>query len=614
MTALPVPHEPTTTDVWGASLNNWLLVGHQPDGKLKTGYVNVLDYGAVPNNSTGPAKTSNGVAFASAAATGKTVYVPSGDWYGTWNLDPAIQPMFVGSFSGDTRIMIDSGQYFVDGNRLWGTPLFQNLTFEASAGGGSYPGAIRNRYTGGNVTRLHRVIDCTFLNFTGAAISHNSSDMPFWKILRNVFFAANDTTSIAIALSGLTDQCVIADNSFQRYKVGVKLARGGNNAKIENNDFVQYDAPVGGNLRTAVWLVPHTSTTNAGQGFHGSRNKHGSENLGAADRRFLLADEGSGTYFGDKLPATAADSTGYIVGMSITDSPFNGSGGVNIPMVYSTTPNVWGSRIAGNRITGDRPSYVIEVRTPTANPEPELASNLIGPILADDNNFTPFPVSNQVGVGSIYDPQGLLLPSQRPVIERGGARSSGYVKLLQQRINNFTLATATKSAITDSIGDTDAAEVTFPGEIYMYVPTGALVTDKPLWVEFEILQGTSSPLTSLYAQVGLDTAPNGNHMRRVIIPDASWRVHRLQIRSASTSNSTLLKFKPGPGSSGTKVRIGRVRMYHAYEPVLTDLELPDVTTTTTAPSAGGQAIPTAARFMRVYVNGAPYLLPLLNPS
>ena len=93
--------------------------------------------------------------------------------------------------------------------------------------------------------------------------------------------------------------------------------------------------------------------------------------------------------------------------------------------------------------------------------------------------------------------------------------------------HSFTLGGgATKSSITDAVGLADAAEVTFPGEIYTYVPTSALSSDKPIWVEFDLLQGSSSALTAITVQVGLDSASNGEHLRRTYTLDASWRTRR----------------------------------------------------------------------------------------
>lgn len=553
--------------------------GHFQDGiidldeRLSGLMVNVMDYGAVADGDAG-SPTDNTTAFTNAAATGKVVYVPEGSYYGAWNLDPT-NPMFVGPHNGTTKIVIATGNYFIDGNRQWDQLLLQNIDFVNGAG------AVRNRYTSSNVTWLHWVTNCRFRNYTVCALSHNSSDFPFWKIHRCSFRAINDTAAMGIALTGLTDLVSIVDCEFQRNKIHIKLGNGGNNAKIQNNDFVQYTAAVGGNLRAAVWVVPRTSSTNAGPGLNISNNKFGNENLGADDKRILYADEAAGTYFGDKLPTVAADSTGFIIGHTVTDNLYNGG---TIPIVYSTTPNIRGSSFDG-KMAGGSPTYIIQVRTPTADPHVDNSSNHIGPFFDNDNNFTPFPVSNQQYWGTVEDPQGVLQRPGRPMKHLGGGRVTGIVNLVTNRINSFTLeGAATKSSITDAVGGTDAAEVTFPSGIYNSFTPSA--TDMPIWIEFDLKQGATSPATEIYMQVGLSGAANGNHFRRRYIPDASWRTYREQIVSASTA-SQLIKFKLTSEATGTKVQIGRVRVYHAYEPALSSLEMGSAVTTTTAPAAGG---------------------------
>ena len=176
-------------------------------------------------------------------------------------------------------------------------------------------------------------------------------------------------------------------------------------------------------------------------------------------------------------------------------------------------------------------------------------------------------------------------------------------------MNAFTLTTATRSSITDSIGGTDAAEITFPGFLHSYVPTSSVVVGMPVWIEFELREGTTDPLSSITVLFGLDSAGVGsasNYFRRNIVPPTNWRTYRYLAWSPVSSNSILLKFDDTSGSTGTKVRIGRVRMYHAQEPVLTDLELRNAVTTTTAPSAGGAgALPaTPLGYVEINVNGA----------
>lgn len=565
-----MPYTPTTW-VNGATVTPALLNNIETGVVTVAGqFVNVKDptYGA-----TGNGVTDDTAAFVAAAATGKAVFVPPGTYVGSFNLNPAGSPQFFGISNDDTTITPSAGNYFIDGNQSWSTLLISGITFSGGAG------AIRNRYTGSNVTYLHQVLDCRFLNYTSAAISHNASDMPLWKIHRCTFNAANNTTSIGIALPGLSDLNTIENCEFQKNRVHIKLASSGNNAKIQNCDFVQYGAMTASNPRTFVWVVPQTSATNAGNGLVITGSKFGNENLDAADLRILYADQGSGTYFGDKLPDTTVDSAGFIVQHTLRDVFVNGSGSFNNPLIYAcmSPDKLRGCSIVDIKLAGGTPDYLLKFRTITTTPSPEGPSNLIADVMRADNNFVPFEASNQIGAALVEsDPQGVLRSPTQALQILGGGRSTGYTRLLQQRINGFTLTTATRAAIADSIGGTDAAEITFPGTAFSYVPASSVSTDRPVWIEFELQQGSSSALSALTVLFALDTASSGgasNYMRRTFVPDASWRVYRIKTYAPVSSNSILLKFLPASGSTGTKVKIGRVRMYHAYEPQSADLDL-----------------------------------------
>ena len=101
---------------------------------------------------------------------------------------------------------------------------------------------MRNRFKKSNVTDYHTVSDCAFIDYSGASISTNSVDDPYWKIERNIFMGSNYRASMGVALSGLTDGTTIADNAFLANRVHVKLGRGGNNTYIHNCDFLRFGA------------------------------------------------------------------------------------------------------------------------------------------------------------------------------------------------------------------------------------------------------------------------------------------------------------------------------------------------------------------------------------
>lgn len=503
-----------------------------------------------------------------------------------------------------TKVTIPAGVYLIDSNRLWAQIEVSGIEFEGGAG------TLRNRYTSSNVTNFFKVTGCKFRLYTGAAISHNSPDMPYWKIEDSIFWGANSSTSIGIALNGLTDGNSIRNNKFLLNKVHVKLGYGGNNAYLENNDFIQFASGTG---RAAVWVVPRTTNSNAGAGFVLERCKFGNEFMDSTDYRVLYADEGSGTYFGDKLPNLGADSTGFIVGHTIKDILVNGGGSSNQAIVYSTTPNVRACSYGPVIINGTNPRYMVEFRTPPTTSVPEVQTSTIGPIIGEGTDSS-LNLSNAVGYFSVIDPtQKFGASVGAPLTHMGGARGTAFTKLLNPRINSFTgsSGSVTKTQVTDAVGGTDAAEFvlgTGTGSTYGYVISGSVRAGVPIWIEFDVKQGSTDPVDSLNVLFGLDTANPGapsNFYRRRIRPGTGFVTYRCLTYSQVASNSLLLKFQRASGGTGTTVVIGRVRMYHAYEPMPTDLVLPDITTSTTAPSAGaGAALPaTPAGYATIYING-----------
>ena len=99
-----------------------------------------------------------------------------------------------------TVISVESSSgYVIDSSQLWSRTDVVGIRF---IGG---KGAIRNRYTGGNVAGMHTVRDCQFIDYTECAVSHNASDMPYWRITGGELRAKTDTGTIGVDLSGMPD-------------------------------------------------------------------------------------------------------------------------------------------------------------------------------------------------------------------------------------------------------------------------------------------------------------------------------------------------------------------------------------------------------------------------
>lgn len=569
--------------------------------------LNVKDYGAFGDGVTDDTAAINAAVAAQSAGirAGAPVYFPPGVYIYTGPGFDIATPWFVGAGWSSTYIDITGTDYFIDSNQLWSSLWVSGILFYGGTG------AIRNRYTASNVTGTMVVRDNNFNAYTGAAVTDNTVDGPYWKIHGNIFNAADaSTTSIGVALTGLTDATSILDNSFLRNQIHVKIGHGGNNAYVRNNDFIQFSNT--GTARTSVWMVPTATSTNSGAGFVCNSNKFGNESYESTDYKILFADEGTGATFGERLPTVAADSTGYLTGLTFSENhyQFSGAGG---PLIYSTTPNIGGLKVDG--FTAGGMTEVIKFRTPPAGLAQDLPTNLIGPIRVGDENSAPPPVSLLTGgVGRVLDPTEVFEADHNTAhAVPGGAAGTGFAKLTTATVPTWSLANATASAVTDAVGGTDAVRVTGGaggGEIYNLLASAKLRYGAPMWVELDLRRVSGSAVTSITAAI--KTYDNITwSMRRVMnMPAlaAGWQRYRFLAYPRSTANTMIADIF---ASTGGAFDLGRVRIYHAREPMPVDLVLPDTVTTTTAPIAGGAgALPaTPAGYMTVYINGTPRKLP-----
>jgi hypothetical protein len=499
-------------------------------------------------------------AFIAAVATGKTVYVPSGTYaYNADGIDYS-SPAIVGAGRNSVTINIAAGKHLIDSNQIWFRLQLEGVR---TVGG---QGVVRNRFTGTNVQGRFSVIDNEFNSYTGACISHNAADMPYWEIAGNLFAAANFSTSVGVALPGLTDGNTIRNNAFLKNRIHIKTARGGNNSYIENNDLIRF-GPTTGDPRVDLWVVPNVSLTNSGAGMVVRANKFGNENLSAGDYRVLFSDESAtGTYFGDKMPDVSIDSTGYVTGVTFDNNLINGAGTAPAPVIYSTTPNILGLRAWG--VLGSTPpTYLLQYKVAPAADRIN-GGNILGPFVSNNHDWgveqmSPI-VSNDPSVYFI-DPAGMfeggMVQSQAYL---GGSSQTGYVNLLSTVIRNFILAAgATKTDVADALGGSDAAEITYTGSGSLcYAGLVTPTTGKPVWIELDLAQGTASPSVSAIVQTQYTS--NGTvHFKRAVRLNAGWqRVRFLWVPREASAAINLMVLAPAAGS----IKIGQVRAYHASEP------------------------------------------------
>jgi hypothetical protein len=382
---LNVVGTPTNTTFLKVAANGTLSVATPASSSLpgttSSGWANVVvDFGADPTGGS-----DSGPAFRNAAASGRPMWIPAGtfQYNGAGMSGNTLHIEAAGN--NQTQIILGSGVYFVDSNLPFYSFWMSGIRMEGGAG------AVRQTYSGTNVNDMKVIQDCWFHNYTNACIQNNSTDPgnngdnPYWKISRNIFWGANFNTTMGVALKGLVDSCVIQDNEFLLNRVHCKIDRG-NNCYIRGNDFLRFGGS-SGFPRTDIWVVGINpgivQAANGGSGMVITENKFGNEFLEGADYRILYADEGSGTWWGDRYPIVNANSTNMVRGHMIHNNLLVGNGSGSHALVYSTMPNLQGMMIGPNMLSGISTTQVLRLRTATGFSH---TSHVIGPLLSPSIN------------------------------------------------------------------------------------------------------------------------------------------------------------------------------------------------------------------------------------
>ena len=296
---------------------------------------------------TGDGVSDDTAAIDAAFAIGGQVYFPPGSYVYNGLGYGGAHPVVIGSGSAFSTIILGTGCSLLKNTSAYASLTLRDLTISGGFG------AIRHTYTGINVQSLMRVEWCAFTGYTGTAISSLTSDMPYWHIAHNKFFAADDDTTMGIALAGATDGCIIVHNAFLRDRVHVKFL-GGGDLHLDQNDFIQWN-PSASNQRASVWFVPGGTPNET---MFASGNKFGNENLLSTDYKVLYADEdaATGSDHATRFPDTTNASSGVIARHRwVENNTIGNSAGSVIPFVYSMTPFVYSSVYAGARSTGRAP-------------------------------------------------------------------------------------------------------------------------------------------------------------------------------------------------------------------------------------------------------------------
>lgn len=324
--------------------------------------VNVRDFGAVGDGITDDTLAIN----AAFSASNSVMFNPGTYIYDGAGID--MNGKYIYGI-GKPVIQLGTGKSFLTGSGFVDYCYMEGMVFQNGYG------AIRHLYTGISVARGVKIINCDFFNYTNAAISINASDWPYWRLDGCTFHAANDITSIGVALAGDNAGSVIRRCSFENNAIHIKHSGNGWNLYIENNDFIRYEA-YSGTPRIDIWCEPLT-VDNSDALFLRS-NKFGNENLASSgeDYRILFADEGSGTENSNRFPSYTT-STGRIANVTCTGNT-QGGRDPNTPCFVTTyTQNIWQLLIDTHTLNGTPPDYIVKIEAPITTSNYLAAGNTI---------------------------------------------------------------------------------------------------------------------------------------------------------------------------------------------------------------------------------------------
>lgn len=444
-------------------------------------------------------------------------------------------------------------------------------------------GAVRLTALGVSVHSVLGVENNDFQDYTGAAVSSLSVDQPNWLIRGNVFQAANDVTTLGVSLNADNAGSVIADNIFLNNAVHVKLGgNGGAAVGVRNNAFLRFTA-YSGTPRTDLWITvtPAGSTATISRGLVVESNKFSVENLAPQDFKVLVADPDLTTGVDDatRLPKTSTASGLVFTAAKFVSNASSSQSPGTPAFLTLATDSAAGVLIDQLSLEGTLPPNIVKYLFEPSQGR-TLIGNVIGQIAASElgsaRGSQAFRYVSHPGHWTVRDDRGGFADPEGPLTYPGAGDLTGYVALQEGPVSGYSLAaTATTSPVADAHGGTDAVTVTLAAAddgIYASLPTGSLTAGVPVFIEFDACSTPPTPLDGLFVAT---FASGVNMWTRVVPLTSTWRRYRLRWTPPTSSPVNTLSFSAADNSAGN-FKLGRVRAYHAREPVNVYGELPNL--------------------------------------
>lgn len=416
-------------------------------------------------------------------------------------------------------------------------------------------GAYQSRNTGVSVQGFRIFEDCKFDNYTECAVTGEEADSPYWKFVRCMFYGVVAGGTIGVAIGGYLDgssfiECEFLNNKYH-LKLGPKLS---GSIKVGGCSFFMYAS----GIRTAdIWIVPNNTDAdgvNAGQGILIDNNKFGSENMLAGDVRVLIADEGTGTYRGDKHHSTTYNTTGFVQGINWTNNRISSVSSNTSAFIKSFVDNIWNMTFAKTNVVDGQYAYLCEFAEVQTGDNGYIEYTWNVDVPPSYGMVPPFTsgISNRP-IGVVQDWY-QLQPDAEVVSHGSGGDDAEYVNL-GSFIGNADLTvtgSATKATTPDLYGTARASEVTAASAtnsgVFGLVPSIAISslsrTTNVVTADCAADHGLQVGQFVTIASATGDTSMNGEYTVASVVDSNSFTYASTGSNGSATGSPVLYRFEP----------------------------------------------------------------------